>query len=125
MAVTVRGTDILFNDGTTQTTAAGAVSTTAVLNATAGATAGAVGSYMFATPATSGTSISFGTTYAGSSLRPTGGLYGTASGPAFTGTLPIGSAQSGTWRCMGVTGTGGGGPYSQTVYSASLFLRIS
>jgi hypothetical protein len=45
MPVTVRGTDILFNDGTTQNTAGSTVNTTNVLNATAGASAGAVGTY--------------------------------------------------------------------------------
>lgn len=45
MSVTVRGTDILFNDGTTQSTAASAPTTATVLAATAGGTNGGLGTY--------------------------------------------------------------------------------
>ena len=98
MAVTVRGTDILFNDGTTQSTAAGAVTTTAVLNATAGAASKAVGTYGWHQ-----VQYTLGSTVSGSSLG-----FG-----------------SGTWRCM--TFSGAYVPYNYTNHyvQGSLLLRIS
>lgn len=78
MPVTLRNTDILFNDGTTQTTAAYGVTTYSVLNATAGASAGDVGTYAVRRSATS-SGWSSGSTVSGSTV---GGL-------------------SGTWRAMG------------------------
>lgn len=111
MPVSVRGTDILFNDGTTQSTAGGAPTTTQVLNATAGAAAGAVGTYAWLyytlnTPA----SIAAGGTAAGSNLRYAGtdGM----TGVAFSGT------PSGTWRLMGYLVPNGS-------VNASSWLRIS
>lgn len=74
MAVTVGGTSITFNDGTTQTTAAGAVTTTSVLNATAGASAAAVGTYVTAYPANNTGSYTFNSNYSGSSLRRSNGM---------------------------------------------------
>ena len=106
MPVTVRNTDILFNDGTTQSTAAGAVTTTAVLNATAGASVGAVGTYANAAPTASITQNP-GDTRAGSGLNYN---------------MPFGSGPGsnigvGTWRLMG----GASGSHQ----GISVWLRIS
>ena len=76
------GPSITFGDATVQTTAAGAPTTTQVLNATAGASAGAVGTYSYLGPATTGT-FGLGGTTSGSNLRTTNAV-----------------AMSGTWRCM-------------------------
>lgn len=98
MAVTVRGTDILFNDGTTQSTAAGAVTTANVTAAYAGAAANAVGTYRVSS--TGGTA---GATQSGASLG-----FGT-----------------GTWRNMGggtITATSG---YQVSTGTAYTWLRIS
>lgn len=129
MAVTVRGTDILFNDGTTQSTAAGAPTTTQVLSATAGASAGAVGTYMWARKSTSG-NIAFGSTAAGSDLRPQSAMYGFTSIGAVqagTGAFSDGAAQSGTWRAMGTytqqATQGGCAPLY--INGSTLWLRIS
>ena len=112
MASSLNGTGVTFSDATTQSTAA-VVNTTTVLSATAGATAGAVGTYAFLKTETA--SIGFGTTLAGSSLLPLGilELCGTAN------FLYGGSAQAGTWRCMGYLVFGGAGR------RGTLFLRIS
>lgn len=125
MPVSIRGTDILFNDGSTQSTAAGAPSTTQVLNATAGASTGAVGTYAYLYPtfAVTGTNISAswspGATVAGSGLTYTG------SGPG-GGSFSAGTP-SGTWRVMGRAFTTGADGYGGTAYfpSRTLFLRIS
>lgn len=120
MAVTVGGTSITFNDGTTQTTAAGGAPTTAqVLSATAGATAGAVGTYAFLLVSNAASfSVSAGSTYAGSSLRFASNNANTVFGQTFSGT------PAGTWRCMGFatkTSSGCSDLYSQ----ATVWLRIS
>lgn len=121
MAVTVSGTSITFNDATVQTTAAGAPTTAQVLNATAGAALGAVGTYAFLSRvAYSNTPNVAGTTYAGSVLRYAGGL-------SFTGTgayISIGSVTpSGTWRAMGLAGNVNNGCVASEF--GTLFLRIS
>lgn len=116
MTITVGGTAITFNDGTTQSTAGGTVNTTNVLNATAGASAGAVGSYMMAAPSTNPTT--FGATKAGSGLYPTG-AFNNIGYVACSAGVGAGAAQSGTWRCMGYTTQ-----YS-LFSSATLWLRIS
>ena len=123
---------ITFGDATTQTTAA-VVSTSTVLAATAGASAGAVGTYAFLRHTTNA-DYAFGTTLAGSSLVPAGvgaatwSLYtaGSASSLALNYGLFQNSAQSGTWRCMGIGSNAGDSncpPNAQT--AASLWLRIS
>ena len=78
---------------------ASAPSTAQVLSATAGASAGGVGTYVWAY---SSSSLSFGSTYAGSSLRPTGVqvLPGFTSTASYVGVPPT-SPLSGTWRAMG------------------------
>jgi hypothetical protein len=130
MPVTVRNADILFNDGTTQTTAAGAVTTTQVLNATAAAAVGAVGSYAFlAPPSPTGFVSNFyfpGTTVAGSNLRYAGvgyDKYGSYS-PAVPN-ISTDSTPSGTWRCMGFSIASSNDAIGTRGYHASLFLRIS
>ena len=120
---------ITFGDATSQTTAAtaaGLVTTTNVLNATAGASLGAVGTYAAAVY-TAGTNIAAGATTAGSNLRydPISGA-GIAAASQTTGVYSGGgTAFSGTWRRMG-----GGKVYSAlccsvNLYSSGLFLRIS
>lgn len=93
------------------------VSAAQVLNATAGASVGAVGTYAYLRP---NAAIAAGATIAGSSLNyAMGGGYLFNCG-AWTVAQPLGqpysSAPSGTWRCMGMT-----------VHSnaTTLFLRIS
>jgi D-serine deaminase-like pyridoxal phosphate-dependent protein len=117
MPTTLRNTDILFNDGTTQGTAAtagGLVTTANVLNATAGASLGAVGTYAFLVP-TTGVSTNPGVTKAGSALR-----YSDTSVSAFTGTTP-----TGTWRCMGYDSSLVCGCTGINFVRATVWLRIS
>jgi hypothetical protein len=123
MPTTIRNTDILFNDATTQSTAA-IINTTNVLNATAGASAGAVGTYAFARRAAN---LSFGATVAGSSLFPTSAAYQIVeSGVTAGAALSLGSALSGTWRAMGTnTDVASGGCAYPQIYGATLYLRIS
>lgn len=94
MATTLTSTGITFPDATTQTTAAGAVTTAAVLNATAGLTAGGVGTYMWAY--NGGTGRTFGATFTGpmtaAMYQQYGNWYVSYGG---SGT------QSGTWRWLG------------------------
>jgi hypothetical protein len=121
--------NFLRGDGSWQTVPASAPSTTDVLNATAGASVGAVGTYAFL-GFHSNANVDVGTTYAGSGFSYAGVL---RTGNNWTNTADnlggIGSAQhqnvspSGTWRCMGtsrgnVSGSGGAFP-------ATLFLRVS
>lgn len=127
MAVTVGGTSITFNDGTVQSTAAGAVTTAAVLNATAGATLGAVGTYAYLSrPAYSNTESIPGTNYAGSSFRYAGSI--SAINPATSSYSISSSGPSGTWKCMGLAASSVvTDPYSGTLSRemGTLFLRIS
>lgn len=124
MPITVTGSQITFNDATTQTTAA-IISTSTILSATAGASAGDVGTYMIARRA--GVVVSFGSTTAGSGLTPISVMTGITnsyvpnSGGAFSG----GAAQSGTWRCMSIASSDLSGSGSDVITSAALWLRIS
>jgi len=117
------------------TATAPAPSTTDVLNATAGATAGAVGTYaLLGNSLANNTAFTAGTTYAGSGLRYAGfgkgqwGFSQVGQGVAYagtTGTLP--ATPSGTWRAMGtslLTVSTCCGPGSN-VANATIFLRIS
>jgi hypothetical protein len=129
MPTTLRNTDILFNDGTTQSTAAtagGLVTTANVLNATAGASAGAVGTYMFGRRVTSA-DLAFGSTVAGSDLRPQSANRSAITSPSSTdSSFTDGPAQSGTWRAMGTyTSAIGAGYVPVTGRGATLWLRIS
>tara|TARA_R110001632_G_C11131298_1_gene394929 strand:- start:83 stop:634 length:552 start_codon:yes stop_codon:yes gene_type:complete len=118
-------------DGSSLTGISSAPTTAQVLTATAGLTAGAVGTYMFGrAPNSVGAqpSFNFGSTYAGSGLHPAG-LAGSSvvlSGSAYyystnTGIgLSTAPASSGTWRCVGQTP-----PPSLDEMPATLFVRIS
>lgn len=97
-----------------------APTTDQVLAATAGATAGAVGTYGFFYSSNTA-SVAFGSTVAGSMLQPAG----IQSGGSQTTVAKSGSTQSGTWRCMGYS-------YYQLVagvdpdwFGTTLWLRIS
>lgn len=97
------------------------MTTTNVLNATASATAGAVGTYMFA--AFFGSSLpsglAVGSTTSGSNLKP-GTVYNdSAFGSSWTGSIS-GSALTGTWRLMGALPITAG-----TATALSLWLRIA
>lgn len=85
-------------------------------------TAGGVGSYVFAKGAADAV---FGATVAGSTLRPTSAAYSIAVSSGTAATFNIGSALSGTWRCMGTFDTttlyGGGGAN----LGATLWIRIA
>jgi hypothetical protein len=114
---------ITFGDATSQTTAATAaalVTTANVLNATAGASVGAVGTYAFLVDNTnSNSNVAAGSTIAGSSLR-----YGNVSVDA-CGTVLFtrySGTPSGTWRIMGYGARPVGNFNDKYV---SLFLRIS
>ncbi len=93
-------------------------STSAVLAATAGASGGVNGSYVFAVPKTSSpdnTTYDIGATVAGSNLNPCG-IQGKV-------VMPSSTALSGTWRSMGW-----GRKFSDgdgTYYTATLWLRIA
>ena len=103
---TPNGSKFLRDDNTWQTVST-TPTTTQVLNATAGASIGAVGTYAYAIH---GSGIKNpGETAAGSALDWAGDYDGTFASPA----------QSGTWRCMGAGRDGFSSP------SATLWLRIS
>ena len=101
----------------------GAVGAPSVLgNIAANAVAGGVGTYVFA----KGTSDTvFGATVAGSTLSPTSAAYSVAVTSGTAATFDLGSALTGTWRCMGTfdlsASYGGGGAN----LGATLWLRIS
>lgn len=80
---------------------------------------GAVGTYALLARPTSGSTISEGTTYAGSGLRYTGfriasGGFAEAYSAGATGGTP-----SGTWRAMGTSNN------NSSIWPANIFLRIS
>jgi len=116
--------NFLRGDGSWQAIPASAPSTTDVLNATAGATAGAVGTYAFLGTKPEPFSNAFGGTRAGSELEPAGVVSTTTS---FTGNLrgALSGSVSGTWRCMGFSNATsslqGGGP----LQAGTVWLRIS
>lgn len=111
MPTTLRNTDILFNNGTTQSTA---FNDSAVLNACAAASVGAVGTYAILRSANTVT-VSPGGTKAGSNLR-----YATTGGVSVTSPTP-----AGTWRCMGYDDSSAN-PYEPASYTTTtVWLRIS
>lgn len=134
MSVILGSTGITFPDSTTQTTAAtssggtvtsvatgtgltgGTITTTGTISLVT--TQGAVGTYAWLITG-SGTAV-FGSTYAGSGLTPAGAIsiFGTGCMYYY---VPAGggSAQSGTWRCMGQ-----GSGFGSSSYS-TLFVRIA
>lgn len=105
---------------------ASAPSTSDVLSAYAGATAGGIGTYVFARRTSGSGDIAFGSNLAGSSLSPTSALCGAGDfGSSGSLSFNSGSALSGTWKCMGTydhiattTGTVDGD-------GATLWMRIS
>lgn len=103
-----------------RTSQAIAAADTEILGVLAGATAGGVGTYVFAVRSTGTGDVAFGSTLAGSSLTPTSAIYGWNSMSSAVGSFTVGAALSGTWRAMGYY------DQSQTVASgATLWLRIS
>ena len=106
-------------DGYGHVTAIGSASVPAVDYGTgnAGLSYGAVGTYIFA--GKYGSTLSQGSTYAGSGINPVGvHIYGNVV-EAYSGN-GVGSALSGTWRAMGHAVNGIGNTYTST-----LLLRIS
>ena len=81
--------------------------------AQAGHAVGGVGSYVLGGAEVT---LAAGATVAGSSVRPAGAYRDTAGSNTYTTTL--GTALSGTWRCMGQNTTSGSNPLT-------LYLRIS
>jgi hypothetical protein len=91
------------------------------------AAAGAVGTYAFlGNPDATATAYTFGSTYPGSSLHPTGfreqgtNSTGTAYGPTIPDIRIQNSVRSGTWRCMGASDE-----TATRRMKATLFLRIA
>jgi hypothetical protein len=117
MPVSINNTQIVFNDGTTQSTSAAAtVNTTNVLSATAGASAGAVGTYGLLYFASNEQTLTNNTNYSGSLLR-NGHITAWQSGYPLYGTSPN-VTQAGTWKYLGSNAGAG-----NTV--GGLFLRVS
>jgi len=89
--------------------------------------AGGIGTYVFAR-STTASNVVFGSTRAGSQLVPTSAVFSVSASQS-TAQFSVGSALSGTWRCMGFydhTETGGGGELPlTTIFGATLWLRIS
>lgn len=118
--------NVLTSNGSTWTSAAPpavAPTTTQVLNATAGASVGAVGTYAYMyTTNTAPSTINPGATVAGSLLLFAMGVaWGLNCGVYYANNLTSGqpfsgTSVSGTWRCMGYTGS---------TNATGLFLRIS
>jgi hypothetical protein len=115
---TADNTTLLRGDGTWQPIPVSAT-TANVLDATAGATEGAVGTYVFATRSAATTNITAGDTYAGSGLLYHGVSVPTSGTTSLGGTR--GSALSGTWRAMGQLGN----QTQNDRFAGTLFLRIS
>jgi hypothetical protein len=92
---------------------------TVVGAATAGLTAGAVGSYLLGLPNNT-TTYATGSTIAGSVLLPAG-AQSQDGAPSTARVAGTGSAQAGTWRCMGTRSTTSGAIDNV----ATLWLRIS
>jgi hypothetical protein len=105
---TPSSTTYLRGDGSWQTIST-TPTTDQVLTATAGASAGAVGTYGLMNQ-TNATRYTQGATLAGSSLRFSDTTGGNSAG---------GATSSGTWRCMGTTD-----PFNTGTYN-TLWLRIS
>ena len=123
--ISISGNAATATSATTANTATTAgsvssISSSVAGSATAGLSAGAVGTYAFLAYATTGT-ITFGTTYPGTGLRYAG--FSKSSGSDGSGGS-LGSSLSGTWRCLGQA-TGRAESESDDLYPVTLFLRIS
>ena len=131
MPSSLNGTGVTFNDATTQSTANNLpANTTNVLNATAGASVGAVGTYAFlgdnsiVTTAPGGTRAGSALRYA--ALGTNAPWNNNVSRGATLANGPFNSAPAGTWRCMGHSLAQVGDPgYTSNVYPATVWLRIS
>jgi hypothetical protein len=115
MPVTVRGTDILFNDGSTQSTAATGASTTF----------GAVGTYVMAgTFASNGTvTLTSGATYTPGTAQ---GQIRSVATTTFNSGFQLNAFVnnlSGTWRYMSGTGTASAACFTGVIFG--LFVRIA
>ena len=82
-------------------------------------TAGAVGTYTWLIRTTGGSTISAGTTYAGSGLRYSGVRVGYNQWYEAYSPGTVGNLVGGTWRAMGTTNNNSG------IYPTNLFVRIS
>ena len=116
---------VRFDDTTVQTTAATAPTTATVLTAIAGASAGAVGTYMICFHTTVNGSLTVGQTHAGSLLKAYGAATWVASGACCVGysgfvNAALGPAQAGTWRSVSSSTRTENGQYV-----LGLFFRIS
>lgn len=80
---------------------------------------GAVGTYALLVRSTGGSTISAGTTYAGSGLRYSGFRVGIGSFQEAFSAGNTGGTPSGTWRAMGTSNNNSG------INPANIFLRIS
>ena len=80
---------------------------------------GAVGTYALLVRSTGGSTISAGTTYAGSGLRYSGFRVGIGSFQESFAAGNTGGTPSGTWRAMGTSNNNSG------INPANIFLRIS
>lgn len=125
MPVTINGTSgIVFNDATTQSTSNNLpANATNVLNVTAAASVGTVGTYAFLIRAsnsgnTTGNALGAGGTVAGSAMLYVGEGVGAQTSTS-SGTL------AGTWRCMGHMPAVWDNYANTTNYGRTLFLRIS
>jgi hypothetical protein len=120
---TANNTTFLRGDQTWQTIST-SPTTAQVLTATAGASAGAVGTYAFAGTINNNTRTSFGNTLAGSSLRSQG-VVGYTVFNEFRVAGGDESTISGTWRCMGTKPSSEGLSSEARRREITLWLRIS
>ena len=122
MTITVGGSAITFPDATTQSTAATAPTTTQVLNAYAGASVGAVGTYTIgyfyitSAPANRGSNFAAGS---GNNQVQSVVLGVNNCLGAWNVAATIENVLSGTWKLLNTTTTSG-----NTIYIA-LFLRVA
>lgn len=119
----VGGTNITISGSfpnQTVTAASGAPTTAQVLSATAGASAGDVGTYAIGALQNQASNITVGTNYAGSSVLLMGirGSYNLWTDAGLSGSQGS-TTQSGTWKILNSIN------YSGNVSRAGLFLRIS
>ena len=98
-----------------------APTTADVLSATAGASAGAVGTYVYGLTTSVVTSAAFGSTRAGSAILAT--TISQYQGSAYLVHSDAGTTLSGTWRLMGQTTTWAGNNANEE--QVCLWLRIS
>jgi hypothetical protein len=102
------------------TTISSTPTTAQVLTATAGATAGAVGTYSWLGNNTQNSGLTNNTNYAGSGLSFAGvNANGFGPGTTVTGGGAAGGTASGTWKCMGHGGA------AVNYNSMTVFLRVA